>query len=106
MRPSSSRRRLARLLARAGQWLGAVGMVLALLLPLGTWGLALTLQAPARAALTQASAELGALDRQMQSVMTALEPLDVLARPEALESVRALGQLTREVEASPWLRPC
>ena len=80
------------------QLLGGVGVGLAALLVLGTWGLTLLLGPMIGEWLSQASAGLTTLDNNLSSLITALEPLDILARPETLGAVQALGELAERVE--------
>lgn len=82
--------------------LGGVGLGLCALLVLGTWGLTLTLGPKLGGYLAQADAALGTLDSNLTGLIDALEPLDLLARPETLDAVRALAHLAGQVEDSPF----
>ncbi len=96
--PPSVRRR-----DRAARRLGLTGLWLAGLLTLGAWlGVWVTL-APARATLRDAQATLTRLDGQLADVQASLAPLDVLARPEALEAARTLERLSEAARTVPLL---
>lgn len=91
-------------LARLARGLGLGGLVLAVLFTALLWTLTLGFQGTARATLTQADANLAALDTQLAGAQSALAPLDVLARPEALAAVRALHRLAEDARAAPLLQ--
>ncbi len=96
--PPSVRRR-----DRAARRLGLTGLWLAALLTVGAWlGVWVTL-APARATLRDAQATLTRLDGQLADVQASLAPLDVLARPEALEAARTLERLSEAARTVPLL---
>ena len=88
---------------RAARRLGLTGLWLAALLTVGAWlGVWVTL-APARATLRDAQATLTRLDGQLADVQASLAPLDVLARPEALEAARTLEVLSEAAGRVPLL---
>ncbi|WP_418514473.1 hypothetical protein [Deinococcus sp. RM] len=88
---------------QAARRLGLTGLWLAGLLTLGAWlGVWATL-APARATLRDAQATLTRLDGQLADVQATLAPLDVLARPEALEAARTLEALSEAAGRVPLL---
>lgn len=83
--------------------LGGLGIALALLLTLGTWGLTLTLVSVLGGWLEQAAAGLGTLNGNLNNLIAAIEPLDILARPETLEAVRSLGDLSAQAREAPLI---
>lgn len=83
--------------------LGGLGLGLALLLTLGTWGLTLTLAPLLGGWLEQAAGGLGTLNGNLNNLIAAVEPLDILARPETLEAVRSLGDLSAQAREAPLI---
>lgn len=104
-RPASAARRVW---WRLVQVCGVVGAVFGLLTVLGLWLLTLTYLPALGALAAQAEASLSALDSGLDSLISALGPLDLLARPETLDAVRTVGDLAAQARQAPlvgaWLQ--
>lgn len=83
--------------------LGVTGLWLAALLTLGAWLGVWAVLSPARATLHGAQVSLAQLDARLARTQETLAPLDVLARPEALDAARTLETLSEAARTVPLL---
>lgn len=83
--------------------LGVTGLWLAALLTLGAWLGVWAVLSPARTTLHGAQVSLAQLDARLARTQETLAPLDVLARPEALDAARTLETLSEAARTVPLL---